>query len=470
MPRYLAQGFYTSWEDMVFAMSEPFELSVAEIRSYIRQGVLSSTELMQSLLTRATALEDSLRVWVTLDQCGAIRTAGCRDTDLRCGLSLGHLHGVPLGVKDIFYTRGLKTTACSPIYADFVPQYDSTSVALLKNAGAVIMGKTVTTEFACADPSPTRNPWNFDHTPGGSSSGSAVGVAARIFPAAIGSQTAGSVIRPASYNGVVGMKPTFGLISRSGVIPVAWSLDTVGFFARTVEDTAIIFKVLARQEPMDGLSFNDIRDDCFKEVSPLTIPPRIGLVRQLYEKADRETRKHIEDLVCLFERAGATVDEATISIDLDDLLAAHGIIMATEVASFHEENFKVRQGDYGPNIRRLIETGTLVTAAEYVRAQRVRRLFVTAIQNTFRNFDVLLGPTTPSAAPRDLNTTGDPSFQAPWTTGGLPVITIPSGMSISGLPLGVQLISESFTEDRLLRVAQWCEQILNITLIPPPIF
>ena len=192
-------------------MSEPFELSAAQAASAIRDGRLTAVELMESLLARSAALEPSLRVWVTLDEEAAMAAARRADEELRRDGPAGPLHGVPVGVKDIYNTSDMKTTSGSSMYADFQPDFDSTAVALLRRGGAIVMGKTVTTEFACADPSPTRNPWNAAHTPGGSSSGSAAGVAARMFPVALGSQTAGSVVRPASYNGVVGMKPTFGL-------------------------------------------------------------------------------------------------------------------------------------------------------------------------------------------------------------------------------------------------------------------
>ena len=171
---------------------------------------------MESLLSRSKSNDSDLNIWVTLDESAAIEAARHSETILNTSNPVGPLHGVPIGVKDIFYTKGVRTTACSPIYDDFVPDYDATTVDLLKKSGAIIMGKTITTQFACSDPSPTLNPWNHAHTPGGSSSGSAAGVAARIFPAALGSQTAGSVLRPASYNGVVGFKPTFGRISRYG--------------------------------------------------------------------------------------------------------------------------------------------------------------------------------------------------------------------------------------------------------------
>ena len=209
-------------------MSELYELTVAQAQHGIRTGDVSAVALAEALRNRIEPLEPTLKAWVTIDREEVLSTARERDQEREKGGLLGPLHGIPVGLKDIFYTAGMKTTACSKIYADFVPTYDATSVARLKEAGAVILGKAVTTEFASGDPSPTRNPWNLAHTPGGSSSGSSVAVATRMVPAALGTQTGGSTCRPASYNGIVGLKPSYGRISRYGVIPAAWSLDTVG--------------------------------------------------------------------------------------------------------------------------------------------------------------------------------------------------------------------------------------------------
>ncbi len=226
-------------------MVEAYELSVSEVAQKIKDRQFSPTTLVRSLLSRIDSLDETLRAWVTIDREEVLTTAHQREQELEEGNSVGILHGVPVGLKDIFYTAGMKTTACSRIFADFVPEYDATSVTKLKEAGAIILGKAVTTEFATSDPSPTRNPWNLAHTPGGSSSGSSVAVAVGMVPAALGSQTGGSTCRPAAYNGIVGLKPTYGRISRYGVIPVSWSLDTVGILVRTVDDAAVMLQAMA---------------------------------------------------------------------------------------------------------------------------------------------------------------------------------------------------------------------------------
>ena len=424
--------------------------------------------LLESLLSRAQRLEPHLKVWVTLDPERALESARESQREMERKGPVGPLHGIPVGIKDIYYTKGMKTTACSPIYADFVPSYDSTAVALLKKAGAIIMGKTVTTEFACGDPPPTRNPWDAAHTPGGSSSGSAVGVAARIFPASLGSQTAGSVLRPAAYNGVVGLKPTFGRISRYGVVPVAASVDTVGTFTRTVEDAALMLKVLAGHDPNDAASSTTPAPDYARAIGAQKSPPRIGLVHWLfYERADAETREHTDSVLQRLGGAGAQIADVDVSIDPDTLLAAHTAVVTTEAATVHQADFSVRPDDYAPNIRSWVETGMLTPAVTYVQAQRVRRRFRREMEEAASGFDVLVTPATPSPAPRDLSTTGPPMFQSPWTTCGFPAISIPSGLSTSGLPLGIQLVSGPFEEEKLLAASRWCEQVLDVRLTPP---
>ncbi len=447
--------------------TEPFALDVAAAASAIRGGGLSAVELMESLLSRAERLEPKLQVWVTLDEERALADARASDEALAAAGPTGPMHGVPVGVKDIYYTAGMKTTACSPIFADSVPDFDAATVARLRQAGAIIMGKTVTTEFACMDPSPTRNPWNVEHTPGGSSSGSAAGVSARIFPAAMGSQTAGSVLRPASYNGVVGMKPTFGRISRYGVMPVAWSLDTMGFFSRTVEDAGILLDVLAGHDSRDPAS-SDTDVANYGSAARHATSPRVGVVGGLFhERADAETRGHFDAVIERLSRAGAEVENAELDADFEALLAAHRIVMSVEAASVHESDFATRADDYGPKVRGLIEAGMITPAVAYVKAQRVRHRFRVAVEATTDRYDVLATPSTPAPAPRDLSSTGDPVFQTPWTTCGLPALTLPTGLSESGLPLGLQLASAPFAETTLLSAARWCEEALGVGLTPP---
>jgi aspartyl-tRNA(Asn)/glutamyl-tRNA(Gln) amidotransferase subunit A len=422
---------------------------------------------MRSLIARSTKLEPTLRVWVTLDEDAAMQSAARSDIELRNSGSRGPLHGVPVGVKDIFYTNGVRTTGGSPIFADFVPAYDATAVALLKRAGAIVMGKTVTTEFACMDPPPTRNPWNAEHTPGGSSSGSAVGVAARLFPAALGSQTAGSVLRPASYNGVVGTKPTFGRISRHGVMPVSSTLDTVGFFTRTVADAAILLSVLSGSDPEDSRSAHVPVPDYAAALEGPS-PPRVGVVRQLFvDRASPEVWEGFERATRDLADQGASVEDAVVPLNFEELLSAHRVIMSVEAASVHEDRYRARAADYGPRLSELIESGLGADAVPYLRAQGVCRRSRQVMEEAATGFDVLATPSTPAPAPPDLSTTGDPVFQTPWTTAGLPSLSLPLGLSASGLPMGLQLAAAQFAEQRLLAAARWCEEAVGASLIPP---
>ena len=449
-------------------MAEPFDLTVAEAEDRIRRRELSSVTMVESLLSRIEGLEPTLKAWVTIDQEEVLGAARQRDRELEESGPRGPLHGIPVGLKDIFYTAGMKTTAGSRIYADFVPTYDATSVARLKEAGAIILGKAVTTEFATSDPSPSHNPWNPAHTPGGSSSGSAVAVAARMCPATLGSQTGGSTCRPASYNGVVGLKATYGRISRYGVVPVSWCLDTVGILVRTVEDAAIILGAMAGHDPNDPSSSAEPVPDYRGALDSLQSPPRIGLIREFFlERCDDETRRNTEDAVERLSRAGAIIEEIGLPRSFATCHAAQRIVMNVECAAFHEESFRDRADDYGPRIRSVIESGMLVPGVRYLQAQRIRRHFHDEMSAMARGVDALLTPTTPTPAPRDLNTTGDAVFQSPWTFAGLPTVTIPSGLSQAGLPMGIQMAGPPFAEARLLAVARWCEEALGVELVPP---
>ena len=348
-------------------MPEPFELSVAESASSIRRRELSSVELVESLLNRIDTLEPKLKAWVYLDRESVLSEAQEKQSALDSGIDLGPLHGVPIGLKDIYHNAGIPTTACSKVYADFVPDYDATTVALLKRAGAIMLGKTVTTEFACMDPSPTVNPWNSAHTPGGSSSGSAVAVAARMCPGALGSQTVGSVLRPAAYNGIVGFKPTFGRVSRHGVVPVSWSLDTVGWLVRTVEDAALLLQVMSGPDPKDPVASRETSPNYLEALATPTAP-RIGLIRQFfYDHADVETRRHMDDVAERLRGAGATIEEVPLPDSMATAFDDQQTIMAVEGAAFHQPVFEQRAGDYQPKLREMIGRGLATDAATYSR-------------------------------------------------------------------------------------------------------
>ena len=448
-------------------MSQPFELTARQAAQAITKQRLTPVELAESVLGRIEALEPSLKAWVYLDREAVLTDAREKAAAQDRGETLGPLHGVPVGLKDIYYTAGIPTTACSKVYADFVPEYDGTTVRLLKEAGAIILGKTVTTEFACMDPSPTFNPWNAACTPGGSSSGSAVSVAARMCPAALGSQTVGSVLRPASYTGVVGFKPSFGRVSRFGVVPVSWTLDTVGWMTRSVEDAALLLQVMAGYDDADMVSRRERVPDYLAGVDNPRAP-RIGVLRQFFnDNADAETVAHTDAMVQKLAAAGAPVQELPLPESMNTAIQDQQTIMAVEAASFHQPMYQRQAEDYQPKLREMIGRGLGIDAVTYSLAKERRRQFVTDMRKLAQRVDVLLTPSTPQPAQPDRTNTGNTMFQGPWTSCGLPTITLPSGLSQSGLPLGIQLAGGFLHESGLLAAAAWCERVLGVELEPP---
>lgn len=444
----------------------PHALTLADAADRIRTGQLSPVTLVESCLEHLDRLEPDLRAWATVDRKGASDAAKRCETEIDCGRYRGLLHGIPLGLKDIFFTAGIKTSMGSPIYADYVPEYDATAARLLKEAGAVILGKAHTTEFAALAPSPTRNPWNLEHTPGGSSSGSATAVAARTCFGALGSQTYGSTVRPAAYCGCVGLKPTFGRISVHGVYPLAGSLDHVGIFARTVTDTALLLHVLAGEDPNDPASAAQPVPD-YPQMLQSVEPPRIGVVREFFfERADEETRQHVEAVVQRCEQAGARVSEVTLPPSFAGAPEAHFDMMFVEAAFSHREVYAEHRDRYSSQMRDLIEKGRALSGVAYLHAQRQQETFRTELDAICRGVDVLLTPATPAPAPRGFATTGDPTFNGPATFAGLPSLSLPSGLSRGGLPFGIQLMAAAFAEPRILAAAKWCEDVIGFSAAP----
>lgn len=438
----------------------PHELGLAEAARAIRARTLSPVALVEALLARVDALDARVQAWARLDREGALAAARASEAEVARGVLRGPLHGVPFGAKDIVYTAGLATEAGSRVMAGFVPQWDATSVARLKDAGAILLGKTHTTEFATYDPAPTRNPWNLACTPGGSSSGSAASVAARMVPLALGTQTIGSNVRPASYCGLVGLKATFGRISTRGVMPLAYTQDHVGLMARSVEDIALALGVTAGHDPADPSSARAPVPDYLAALTRRR-PPRLGLVREYFlEHATDEVARVTAQAVDRLARAGAVVEEAKLPPSFAAVHAAANLIMRSDVASIHAELHARKADLYRPTIRSAIELGMLVPGDLYVRALRIRRQFRRELAPTLERFDALLTPTTPAPAPEGM-ATGDPRFQVPWSLSGFPSITVPCGLSGSGLPLGLQLVSGLFTEPALLAAAAWCEDVLG---------
>jgi aspartyl-tRNA(Asn)/glutamyl-tRNA(Gln) amidotransferase subunit A len=443
-------------------------LSVRAAAERIRTGRLTAGALVEAHLRRIEAVEPAVQAWVAVDRAGALEAAAVLDAEAARGRLRGPLHGVPVGLKDIFHAAGLKTTAGARGFADVVPSEDATSVARLRAAGAVILGKLHTTEFAFLDPAPTRNPWHPDRTPGGSSSGSAASVASRMVPAALGSQTVGSTLRPAAFCGVVGLKPTYGRVSRCGVVPVSWSLDHVGIFARDVADAALLLSVLAAHDPADPGSaavpppeLGAVLDGAAGR------PPRLGLVGEPFRsRAEPQMRAHLEAIAGRLSAAGAVVEPVRLPALVPALLSAVQLVTCAEAAAVHADLYRAHAEEYRPKIRAALEAGMCVSAAAYLRAQRVRRQVRREMRPLFERFDALVMPATAGPAP-DRTSTGDPSFNAAWSGTGLPAIALPSGLGAEGLPLATQLVGAAFDEARLLAAARWVEAAVGFTAAPP---
>ena len=426
-------------------------LGAATAAARIREGRLSPVVLLDALLTRIRAVDPRLEAWVHVDEAGARAAAGALAAEAKAGTFRGPLHGVPIGVKDIFHVAGMPTRAGSRPFAHSVPAIDATSVARLRAAGAVVLGKTHTTEFAFRDPAPTRNPWNREHTPGGSSSGSAAAVAARMVPLALGSQTVGSVLRPAAYCGVVGLKPTHGLVPVDGVIPLAWSLDHVGVFGRSVADAALALSVMAARPVA---------------VEPVRAP-RLALAPELIARAEPDVAAQISTAVTAFARSGAVITEVKLPASLAALAEAGQRVLEAEAGAYHEAGLREHRADYGASIRELAETGLAHSASVYIRANRARLAFRDDVLPLLAEFDALVAPTAPATPPAGLRWTGDASLCAPWSSSGMPSISLPTGVDAAGLPHAVQLVTAAGAESRLVSVAAWCEGLLAFIATPP---
>ena len=444
-------------------------LTIVEAAAAIRRGSLSPLELVADCLSRIKAFEADVSAWVSVDGDAALAIAENRTRELSHGKPLGPLHGIPLGIKDIVDVAGLPTRAGSTLTSADPAQADAFVVTRLRAAGAIILGKTVTTEFACFDPPPTKNPWNAGHTPGGSSSGSAAALAAGMCLGAIGSQTGGSINRPASFCGVAGIKPTFGRVSRRGVLPVSFHLDHVGPMARTAADCGLLLAAIAGSDPHDpassvrpGIELPDDRASWAPEH-----PPRLGVIRQFFfEGADAETAALVEEALALLASQGAKLVELQLPDHFGQVHAMHRRIMASEAAEFHRIAYGWPREGYGPRMRELLDEGTHVTLGEYQEALQHRTAFRNAVHRALADVDALALPAAPGPAP-DTSTTGDARFNSPWSHAGVPAVSMPCGVTRAGLPVAVQLVGEAWSEDWLLPIATWCEKKLRFRGLPP---
>lgn len=441
-------------------------LSIVELTAAVRRGELRAVDVLDECLARIDELDHVIRAWVCIDADGAHRAAEAIDARAERD-DPRPLLGVPIGVKDIIDVAGLPTLAGSPLRRGHVAERDATIVARLRAAGAIILGKTVTTEWACFDPPPTRNPWSRSHTPGGSSSGSAAAVAARMCPAAIGTQTGGSIVRPAAYCGVAGLKPTFGRVSRSGVLPVSENLDHVGPISKSVAGLALLLNVLAGYDETDPHSSDEETADYTSDMSRKD-PPRIGVIEEFFaENSSEEIAEATTAAIGQLRAAGAQVVNIVLPESFAEVIEMHARVMAAEISDVHKQAFAEHPEAFGQSVRSLIETGLAMTQDEYRQALDRREQFADEMADAFGDVDALVTPSTDTTAPDDLATTGRPLFQSPWSFAGLPAATIPCGLGESGLPAGLQLIGREFDEPRLLGAAAWCERVFDFHAKPP---
>jgi aspartyl-tRNA(Asn)/glutamyl-tRNA(Gln) amidotransferase subunit A len=432
-------------------MNIPFDIWRAAPR--IRDGDLHPLDLVDTCLERIDQLDSTLRAWVVVDRDGARADADRLGAEAAAGRYRGPLHGVPIGVKDLLDVRGMPTRAGSQITDPNPVPEDSRVVAHLRDAGAILLGKTVTTEFAWIDPPPTRNPWNVSRTPGGSSSGSAAAVAANMCLAAVGSQTGGSLTRPASYCGVASCKPTWGLVSTEGILPMSRRLDHVGPIAQSVVDLAYM---------LDGMTRGHGLVDRFAKLLSEDKPPRLGQIAEFFnDHASPEIVEATTAALAALRRSGANIVTAALPDGFAEVHVMHRRIMSADTARVHAQRFPSASGQHPPYLRSLLEEGHRVTDEAYQEAVAHQERFQRAADSLFNGFDALVTPATPTTAPSALPTTGDPIFNSPWSYSGLPTVSIPCGVAPDGLPIALQLIGSRGDDANLLAVAAWCERKLE---------
>lgn len=441
-------------------------LTIHEAAVGLRAGRWTPGDLVEQCLARIERFEPQIHAWVLVDAAGARRQAAKAAAELADGRDRGPLHGIPIGIKDIVDVAGFPTRAGSPLTSPEPVAADATIVARLREAGAVILGKTVTTEFASFDPPVTRNPWNLERTPGGSSSGSAAALAVGMCLGAIGSQTGGSITRPASYCGVDGLKPTYGRVSLAGIVPLAFGLDHPGPMARSVSDLAVMLSVIAGPDPLDPLASSARVDDYLAALDRQEGPPRLGYVeRYFHQGADGMVQPVVERALTELRERGAEIGVAELPASFDDAYRMHRRLMTVGAADFHRRWFPLRRGEYGPKIASLLDEGLATPSIDYAEAVAHQQRFQREIRASLDHFDALIMPATPGTAPpRD--STGDPRFNSPWSYSGLPVASIPCGVATDGLPVAVQMVAAPFAEGLLLAVAAWCERALAFSARP----
>jgi Asp-tRNA(Asn)/Glu-tRNA(Gln) amidotransferase A subunit family amidase len=427
-------------------MIEPRLLSAREAAEQIAERRLTAEALVASYLERIMAREAVVGAWQYLDRDQALAEARQRDGEA----PRGPLHGIPIAVKDLIDTFDMPTAYGSPIYRGHQPAADASCVALARAAGAIVLGKTVTTEFATFTPGKTANPRNPAHTPGGSSSGSAAAVADGMAPLGFGTQTAGSVIRPASFCGVVGYKPSLGLINRAGVKPLSDTLDTIGVYARSIDDAAFFAGVLTERPALRHLTVPDRA-------------PRFGLYRTpMWGEAERTTAAALDRARQALEHAGATVEELAIAPDHEGLTEAQDKIMGFETCRALADERIRHSTELSPRLAQLLDAGMAVGGDEYDAARGLAARARDGLRPFFAGYDAILTPAAPGEAPAGLGYTGNPVFNRMWTLLGTPCVALTAYWGESGLPTAVQLVGRIGEDAQLMACAAFLERALSM--------
>ncbi|NBR05781.1 MAG: amidase [Planctomycetes bacterium] len=420
--------------------------SIQSLYQSIKEGSTTPINLLDKYLERIKQIDPIINAWEYLDPQQAKADAIKATKEINSGFCRGRLHGIPIGIKDIIDVNDWPTRAGCMSWARSFARQDATIVTKLRKAGAILVGKTVTTAYASFDPPPTRNPWNLQKTPGGSSSGSAAAVSAGMIPAALGTQTGGSITRPASYCGVASIKPTFGWISLDGVLPLAQSMDHMGMMAPKIEDLEIIWEEVT---------------ETTNRIPEAPKPPCIAVLKSFFsEKASDEMRNMLNENIKNFQRAGAQVAFMELPEAFANLTTEHRAIMSYEAFKIHEYWISRRPEDYPPKITSLIKEGSKISPDYYISCKNQQNHWKNYFEKNLKEHDCFLMPATTTEAP-DNETTGDPAFNSPWSFTGLPALSLPCQLSKTGLPLAIQLVSRSNSEPKLFQLGKWCEKQID---------
>jgi Asp-tRNA(Asn)/Glu-tRNA(Gln) amidotransferase A subunit family amidase len=441
-----------------------FMLGARDARAAIDEGLISSRELVEACLARIDELEPEIGAWAHVDRDAALGQALAADEYRKTGLPTGALHGLPVGIKDIIDTADYPTERGTVLHEGRRPERDATLVSLLKEAGAIILGKTVSTEMAVYAPGKTRNPHNPQHTPGGSSSGSAAAIAAAMVPLSVGTQTNGSVIRPAAYCGVYAFKPSFGRISRHGVMQQSPPLDTVGVFARDLDDLALIADVLMRFDAQDA-AMTPIAPPCIARIMAEEVPvdPHFAFVRTpAWDQVEQVSKDALRELIDATNQARPqTVDLLDLPSSFGDLHEDHRKVMERDLARSFADEYRRGKAQLSDVLREMIERGQQVSDADYDKAVARIEDYGAILDLIFEDYDAILTPSTPGPAPAGIEATGSPVMNTIWTFCGTPALNVPLLQSPNGLPMGVQVVGAKNDDGRLFRSTRWLLDVLN---------